>query len=183
MRGIPVFGLTSYTVFEQVALPASSVVQWVTARISIGHRSPDISTTGWSKRLYAPEDYGTKNTQKYFKQFQSLTMITYLESGIADGVSVSLVSPWPWRSSAKQSDRAGDNLNVVFNFLYCNHQVHRNFLITLYMQLFRNACTQNRTGRGIQYTVKIKKSVWQFCMLTETKEYKTGFTLSINKFV
>jgi hypothetical protein len=34
-----------------------------------------------------------KNTQKYFKQFQSLTMITYLELGITDGVSVSLVSP------------------------------------------------------------------------------------------
>jgi hypothetical protein len=34
-----------------------------------------------------------KNTQKYLKQFQSLTMITYLELGITDGVSVSLVSP------------------------------------------------------------------------------------------
>jgi hypothetical protein len=45
-----------------------------------------------------------QNTQKYFKKFQSLTMITELESGIADGVSVSVVSPWPWRSAAKQSD-------------------------------------------------------------------------------
>jgi hypothetical protein len=35
-----------------------------------------------------------KNEQKYFKQFQSLTMITWLELGITDGVSVSLVSPW-----------------------------------------------------------------------------------------
>jgi hypothetical protein len=33
----------------------------------------------------------------YFKQFQSLTMITQLELGITDGVSVSLVSPWVWR--------------------------------------------------------------------------------------
>jgi hypothetical protein len=47
-----------------------------------------------------------KTPQKYFKQFQSLTMITYLELGIADGVSVSLVAPWPWRSAAKQSDWA-----------------------------------------------------------------------------
>jgi hypothetical protein len=31
-------------------------------------------------------------------------MITWLELGITDGVSVSLVSPWPWRSAAKQSD-------------------------------------------------------------------------------
>jgi hypothetical protein len=32
--------------------------------------------TGWSQRLCAPDDYSTKHTQKYFKQFQSLTMIT-----------------------------------------------------------------------------------------------------------
>jgi hypothetical protein len=29
-----------------------------------------------------------KNIQIYFKQFQSLTVITYLELGITDGVSV-----------------------------------------------------------------------------------------------
>jgi hypothetical protein len=45
-----------------------------------------------------------QNKQTYFKQFQLLTMITYFELGITDGVSVSLVSPWPWRSVAKQSD-------------------------------------------------------------------------------
>jgi hypothetical protein len=32
--------------------------------------------TEWSKSLCAPDDYSTKNMQKYFKQFQSLTMIT-----------------------------------------------------------------------------------------------------------
>jgi hypothetical protein len=32
--------------------------------------------TGWSKSLCVPDNYSTKNTQKYFKQFQSLTMIT-----------------------------------------------------------------------------------------------------------
>jgi hypothetical protein len=36
-----------------------------------------------------------KKMQKYFKQFQSLTKITKLELGITDGISVSLVSPWP----------------------------------------------------------------------------------------
>jgi hypothetical protein len=41
---------------------------------------------------------------QYFEQFQSPAMITYLELRIADGVSVSLVSPWLWRSAAKQSD-------------------------------------------------------------------------------
>jgi hypothetical protein len=62
--------------------------------------------TGWSKSLCAPDDYSTKNTKKYFKQFQSLTMVTYLELGITDGVNVSLVSPWSWRLAAKQSDWA-----------------------------------------------------------------------------
>jgi hypothetical protein len=59
--------------------------------------------TGWSKSLYAPDDYSTKNMQKYFKHFQSLTMIKQLELGIIDGISMSLVSPWPWQSVAKQS--------------------------------------------------------------------------------
>jgi hypothetical protein len=29
---------------------------------------------------------------------------------------------------------AEDTLNITCNFLYCNHQVHRDFLITLYYQ-------------------------------------------------
>jgi hypothetical protein len=28
------------------------------------------------QKVSAPDDYSTKNTQKYFKQFQSLTMVT-----------------------------------------------------------------------------------------------------------
>jgi hypothetical protein len=32
--------------------------------------------TWWSKSRSVPDDYSTKNTQKYFKHFQSLTMIT-----------------------------------------------------------------------------------------------------------
>jgi hypothetical protein len=55
-------------------------------------------------------------------------MITYLELGIADGVSVSLVSPWPWRS-------AEDTLNITCNFLNCNYQMHRDLLITLYLRV------------------------------------------------
>jgi hypothetical protein len=67
-----------------------------------------------------------KNMKKCFKQFQSLTMITYLELGITDGVSVSLVSINVWRL-------AWDTLNITCNFLYCN-QVHKDFLITLYLR-------------------------------------------------
>jgi hypothetical protein len=47
-------------------------------------------------------------------------MIKQLELGITDGVSVSLVSINVWRL-------AGDTLNITCNFLYCNHQVHRDF--------------------------------------------------------
>jgi hypothetical protein len=56
--------------------------------------------TGWSKGFCASDDYSIKNPQKYFKQFQSLTMITYLELGITDGVSASLVSmSGDWRGT------------------------------------------------------------------------------------
>ena len=30
----------------------------------------------------------------------------------------------------------GDILNIACNFLYCNHQVHRDFLITVYLMLY-----------------------------------------------
>jgi hypothetical protein len=62
-------------------------------------------------------------------------MITQLELGITDGVSVSLVSINVWRL-------AGDTLNMTCNFLYCNHQVHRDFLVTLheYESCRENSC-------------------------------------------
>jgi hypothetical protein len=47
-------------------------------------------------------------------------MITKLELGITDGVSVSIVSINVWRL-------AGDTLNITCNFLHCNHQVHKYF--------------------------------------------------------
>jgi hypothetical protein len=53
--------------------------------------------------------------QNYFKQFQSLTMITLLELGITDSVNVSLVAPWPWRSAAKQSDWATKDVCCDYN--------------------------------------------------------------------
>jgi len=39
---------------------------------------------------------------------------------------------------------AGNTLNITCNFLYCNHQVHRDFLITLHevpVPLSNNAVT------------------------------------------
>jgi hypothetical protein len=36
-------------------------------------------------------------------------------------------------SQIEPSTTAGDKLNITCNFLYCKHQVHRDFLITLYI--------------------------------------------------
>ena len=46
-------------------------------------------------------------------------------SGIEFGVSINV-----WRLT-------GDTSNIICNFVYCNHQMHRVFLITLYMFSFR----------------------------------------------
>jgi hypothetical protein len=62
-----------------------------------------------------------QNAQKYFERFQSLTVITQLELGITDGVSVGLVSINVWRL-------VGDSLNITCNFLYSNQQEHRDLL-------------------------------------------------------
>jgi hypothetical protein len=69
--------------------------------------------------------------QKNFKPFQSLTMIMYLELGITDGVSVSLVLPGPGgRLPSSQIEPSCDARKTCI-FLYCNKQVHRDFLTTL----------------------------------------------------
>jgi hypothetical protein len=47
-----------------------------------------------------------KARRDIFNQLQLRPMITELQLRITDGVSVSLMSPWPWRSAAKQSDWA-----------------------------------------------------------------------------
>jgi hypothetical protein len=46
---------------------------------------------------------------------------------------VSLVSINAWRLT-------GDTLDITCNFLYCNHQVLRDILITLYMSIHTDVC-------------------------------------------
>jgi hypothetical protein len=38
---------------------------------------------------------------------------------------------------------AGDTLNITCNFLYCNHQVHIDFLITLYLYSSVQICASS----------------------------------------
>jgi len=60
---------------------------------------------------------------QYFEQntFRMWTMLYWTQS-LRTQFSVSINV---WRL-------AGDTLNITCNFLYCNHQVHTDFLITLY---------------------------------------------------
>jgi hypothetical protein len=58
-------------------------------------------------------------------------MITYLELGITDGVSVSL-SVHLALTAGCQAVRVSQVVNITCNFLCCNHQVHRDILNTLY---------------------------------------------------
>jgi hypothetical protein len=74
-------------------------------------------------------------------------MITHLELGITDGVSVS----WPWRL-------AGDTLYITCNFLYCNHQVHRDFLITLYI-VTQCGILDNKQERQFTYNAILRRVV------------------------
>jgi hypothetical protein len=68
-----------------------------------------------------------KDKQKYFISQNTFGMWTVLywtrSSRTQFGVSINV-----WRV-------AGDTLNITCNFLHCNHQVHRDFLITLYNNL------------------------------------------------
>jgi len=80
-------------------------------------------STGWSKSLCAPDDYSTKlMIWRWLSQntFGMWTVLYWtLFSRTQFGMSINV-----WRL-------AGDTLNITCNFLYCNHQVHRDFLITL----------------------------------------------------
>jgi hypothetical protein len=83
-----------------------------------------ICYTGWSKSLCAPDDYSTIHNwwvEDGHHTFGKWTVLYWTRSsGTQFGVSMNV-----WRLP-------GDTLNIVCNFPYCNHQVHRDFLITLY---------------------------------------------------
>jgi hypothetical protein len=83
-------------------------------------------STGWSKSLCAPDDYSTKNTQSphnwWFEDghhrihSEYWTVLYWTRS-----------SRTQFRVSMNVWTLTGDALNITCNFLYCNHQVHREF--------------------------------------------------------
>jgi hypothetical protein len=60
---------------------------------------------------------------------------------------------------------AGDTLNITCNFLYCKHQVHRDFLITLYLNCI------------------ISKYVFSYMFPLELGPYPVSFTCKKNLVV
>jgi hypothetical protein len=84
--------------------------------------------TGWSKCLCAPEDYSTNNAHiidelkmdiaEYIRNVDRAVLNTVFENRVR-------------RVNKCLETGAGDTLNITCNFLYGNHQVHRDFLITL----------------------------------------------------
>jgi hypothetical protein len=68
---------------------------------------------------------------------------------------------------------AGDTLNVTCNFLYCNHQVHRDFLIILILAwrwrlLVVTACCRNEYWRQCR-RLRVDGSV-TFCFVTKRSD-------------
>jgi hypothetical protein len=84
--------------------------------------------TGWSKGFCARDDYDTES-YKWCSKYLSASLQTFIDAGLTQTPSVipnsnyviMVVSDW-------------NCLKYFGVFLYCNHQVHRDFLITLYMR-------------------------------------------------
>jgi len=84
--------------------------------------------TGWSKSLCAPDDYTIRTILTQFMTWRwpsqntfGMRTVLYWTRSLRTQFDVSINV---WRL-------AGDTFNITCNFLYCNHQVHRDFLITL----------------------------------------------------
>jgi len=110
--------------------------------------------TGWSKNICASDDYSTKTiptklmiwrwpTQNTFGMW---TVLCWTPSSRTQfGVSINV-----WRL-------AGDTLKITCNFLYCNHQVHRDcFFITLYILIVMYL--------PFWYSVSLCRSVYCLCV-------------------
>ena len=93
----------------------------------------DLLYTEWSQRLCAPDDYSTVQLMiwRWLSQttFGMCTVLYWTQSSRTHfGVSINVCR------------LAGDTLNITCNFRYCNHQEHRDFLITLYIYIYICVC-------------------------------------------
>jgi hypothetical protein len=81
--------------------------------------------TGWSYVSVHLMITVQKTRKNIFKKFQSIRN--------ADRAVLNTVFEDTVRRVNKCLETGGGHLNITGNFLYCNHRVHRDFLITLYM--------------------------------------------------
>jgi hypothetical protein len=105
---------------------------------------------------------------------------------------------WTWSSrtqfgiSINVWRLAGDTLNITCNFLYCNHQVNRDFLITLYKMIHSHSlsqCTlvltqqmtvcelvcahrQRQYFPKPRYTIKLSPSIWQAWIIMKLSDIR-----------
>jgi hypothetical protein len=120
--------------------------------------------TRWSTILYPPDDYSTKNKQKYFQPLQSLTAITQLVYRTQFGVSINVCR------------LVGNILNITSNFLYSNHQVYKDFLITLYIvtqSAISLSCPSHAFFDTSTHTILYTK--WLY-ILNQHKHYTVRYT-------
>ena len=81
--------------------------------------------TGWSESLCAPDDYSTHTIDDF--KMAIIECIRNVDRAILNTVFENTI-----RRVNKYLETAGGTLNITCNFLYCNYQVHREYLITLY---------------------------------------------------
>jgi hypothetical protein len=95
--------------------------------LRLGSLLYNVDCTGWSKSLCAPDDYSTKNTHKLKMAIPEYFRI--VDCAILNTVFKNTV----WRvSKCLETGRE----HIEHYFLYCNGQVHGDFLINLYMFLY-----------------------------------------------
>jgi hypothetical protein len=118
--------------------------------------------TWWSQSLCAPQCIRTIPTQLMIWRWPSQntfgmwTVLYWTRSSRTQlGVSVNV-----WRL-------AGDTLNITCNFLYCNHQVHRDFLITTY----------NFTTNAVQFFSLLCELAEPYGTKLVTRTYSAAFAI------
>jgi hypothetical protein len=79
--------------------------------------------TGWLKSLCASDEQSPHNWLfEYIRNVDRAILNTVFENTV--------------RRVNKCLETGGGTLTITYNFMYCNHQVHRGFFITLYKNTF-----------------------------------------------
>jgi hypothetical protein len=95
----------------------------------------------------------------------------------------------------KRLETGGDALNISCNILYCNHQFHREFLITLYMAEWRHSYTRFKWRLAVTFmphlfylcsTVKLYNTVAKYLFIAghplvcPRSPHCSGFEITLN---